>query len=84
MAYESLNRCTDELAREYERTGNLEYLLSLSIFYSTVLRTSRRFQTQARHAEETIRRINPSFATGYFDIRKNKKNNNHERIQQVR
>lgn len=72
MAYDTLDRYTDELAREYERTGDISYLFSLSSFYSIVLEPSNRFRSQKHHAKETIIRLNPSYAQGYFSKKRKK------------
>lgn len=73
MAYDTLNRYTDELAREYEKTGDISYLFSLTSFYSIVLEPSNRFRSQKHYAVETIKRINPAFAEGYFKKSKSKR-----------
>lgn len=65
MAYEYIDKYTDEIAGLYSKTGRAEYLNSLIRYYEIVLKSAK-FKFQRRYCEEVIFRIEPSFYKGYF------------------
>jgi hypothetical protein len=71
MAYEKLFTYIDYIAGEYQRSVNKNngqehiYLDCLLNYGETVLSTAK-FASQRAYWKNTIKRINPAFAEGYF------------------
>lgn len=65
MAFEALYTNVDRLAKEYKRTGNYEYLYSLTIMYETTLSIAK-FRDQKAYCKRIITELNKGFAIGYF------------------
>jgi hypothetical protein len=65
MAFDQLDKYTDHLAGEYQRTQESAYLYSLCMYHDTVLKHAK-FKAQRVHAAATIKRINRAFFEGWY------------------
>lgn len=77
MAYESFIDYINYLAQLYEDADKkndikaYSYLEAITAFYSIILKSAK-FRSQRAYCKETIERLNPSFAKGYFSKTKSK------------
>lgn len=65
MAFEQLDKHTDNLKAEYLRTGKAEYLYALTDFYETVCQHAK-FKQQKAYCRKAIFDANRAYAVGYF------------------
>ena len=69
MAFEALNTYTDRLAKAYERSESIHTLSALADYYNTVLAMPK-FKSQREYCKQTIYRLCPPYAQGYFETSK--------------
>lgn len=63
MAFEGLDKFTEFLAREYSKKEDTNILIYLAVYQDCM---SAKFKSQKLYVRNTIKKLNPSFYSGFF------------------
>ncbi|MFN8238609.1 MAG: hypothetical protein U0T77_10615 [Chitinophagales bacterium] len=65
MAFEQLDKFTQEMKAAFDKTNKPEYLYVLTSYYETVC-SHAKFRSQKAYCRRIIFEMNPAYAKGYF------------------